>query len=390
LKAGVGRNCEPAGPSALLYRPEPATRKSLRVLMTLDAVGGVWRYAMDLGSALAARGIAIIFAGLGLKASQSQIEEARQIGELVWLDAPLDWTADSPSELDVIPELLSRLVEEWRIDLVHLNLPSQAFGLALPVPVVVVSHSCVVSWFRAVRNAEVPPDWQWQKRRNRAGFDAAGAVIAPSRSHADLLLACYGPIDNLKVIHNAVESDFPAIPKEPLVLAAGRWWDDGKNGRALDSAAALCSWPICMAGATDGPNGQSITLHHARPQGELPNTDLRAIMSRAGIVVSPSIFEPFGLAVLEAARARAALVLSDIPTFRELWDGAAMFADPHDAPAFAAAINRFAADADLRVEFGHRAQLRAQRFSLASQATAVIDVYDAVLARTGRPFRAWG
>jgi glycosyltransferase involved in cell wall biosynthesis len=345
---------------------------------------------MDLGSGLADQGIEIVFAGFGPPASQSQIDEAELIGELVWLDAPLDWTTDSQAGLDVIPTLLSRLIEERRIDLVHLNLPSQAYGLALPVPLVVVSHSCVVSWFRAVRNADVPPDWQWQKHRNRVGFDAADAVIAPSRSHADLMLACYGPIDNLKVIHNGVESDFPTVPREPFVFAAGRWWDEGKNGKILDSAATLCPWPICVAGATGGPNGQNIAFHHARLLGELPNKDVREIMGRAGIVVSPSIFEPFGLAVLEAARARAALVLADIPTFRELWDGAAVFADPHDASAFAAAINGLAADADLRAEFGQRAYLRAQRFSLSAQVAAVVGVYDVVLAKAGQPLEAWG
>ena len=54
-------------------------------------------------------------------------------------------------------------------------------------------------------------------------------------------------------------------------------------------------------------------------------------MARAAIFVSSSVYEPFGLAVLEAAGSGAALVLSDIPTFRELWDEAALFAPPGDA-----------------------------------------------------------
>ncbi len=49
------------------------------------------------------------------------------------------------------------------------------------------------------------------------------------------------------------------------------------------------------------------------------------------IFVSTSLYEPFGLAVLEAAQAGCPLVLSDIATFRELWDGAAIFFPPGDA-----------------------------------------------------------
>ncbi len=45
----------------------------------------------------------------------------------------------------------------------------------------------------------------------------------------------------------------------------------------------------------------------------------------ATVFASMARYEPFGLAVLEAAQAGMRLVLSDIPTFRELWDGAAIF-----------------------------------------------------------------
>ena len=61
----------------------------------------------------------------------------------------------------------------------------------------------------------------------------------------------------------------------------------------------------------------------ARPARAAPRS--RAGSARCPIFVSAARYEPFGLAVLEAAQAGCALVLSDIPTFRELWDGAALF-----------------------------------------------------------------
>ena len=63
-------------------------------------------------------------------------------------------------------------------------------------------------------------------------------------------------------------------------------------------------------------------------------------LARQPIFVSTALYEPFGLAVLEAAQAGCALVLSDIPTFRELWDGAARFVPARDDGALACAIER--------------------------------------------------
>ena len=66
-----------------------------RTLMTLEAVGGVWRYAMDLAATLRDHGVTTVFAGFGPLPSEAQRQEAEGIGELVWNNAPLDWTADS-------------------------------------------------------------------------------------------------------------------------------------------------------------------------------------------------------------------------------------------------------------------------------------------------------
>ncbi len=362
------------------FSAEPhAPGNTPHILLTLDAVGGVWRYAMDLAAGLAQRGYAFTFLGFGPAPSASQRHEAEQLGSLLWGDAPLDWLAADEHDLDAIPALVRTVVDQRGIDLVHLNLPSQACGLALDIPVLVMSHSCVVTWFAAVRGSSVPPAWQWQYDRNRAGFDAADIVLAPSRSHADMLRASYGPIDALSVVHNGTRATFPAAHKEPVVFAAGRWWDEGKNGAALDGAASHAAWPVVMAGASTGPNGQQVTLRNAMALGELPHAEVVQWMARASVVASPSRYEPFGLAPLEAARAGAALVLSDIPTYRELWDGAALFAHPDEPRAFADAANRYACDDALRHEFAHRARQRAGHYTLDSQTTAMDAVYKGLL-----------
>ena len=103
-------------------------------------------------------------------------------------------------------------------------------------------------------------------------------------------------------------------------------------------------------------------------------------MRRASIFVAPSIYEPFGLAILEAARAGTPLVLADIPTFRELWDVAAIFAPPRDAAAIAAAINMLAADRRLRSALARSARARAQQFTRERQADAMLAAYEDAMA----------
>ncbi|MGF9694394.1 glycosyltransferase family 4 protein [Rhizobium sp. 0TCS1.26] len=353
-----------------------------KILMTLDAVGGVWRYAMDLAAGLSAQGSEVVFAGFGPQPSADKRCEAEAIGDLVWLDAPLDWMVSDPQDLAGIPDLLSDLVSRHGVDLVHLNLPTQAANLRVDVPVVAVSHSCVVTWFAGVRRQDVPDDWAWQKHLNAQGLRRADRVIAPSRAHADMLEACYGPMPHLTVVHNASRVAVLASSpnREPFALAAGRWWDDGKNGLVLDQAAASTNWPVVMAGPTTGPNGQSVTLANVDHRGELGHAATMDLMRRAAIFVSPSVYEPFGLAPLEAARLGAALILADIPTYRELWDGAALFAEASDPQAFADAINRLAERPVLRANLSRRARGISRRFTPEVQAEQTSRIYASLLS----------
>lgn len=354
-----------------------------RVLMTVDAVGGVWRYGVDAARGLAARGIDVLLAGLGPPPSDVQRAELDAIpgAELVWLEETLDWLVDEEQALDDLPAKLQALVCEASIDLVQLNAPTQAAGVSLPVPVVVMSHSCVVTWWQAVRAGELPPTWTWQRERNRRGLLAADLVVAPSRSHAAALARAYGAIPDTVVVPNTTRPVAGAPARRPEVFAAARWWDPGKNAAGLDAAAALCRWPVVMAGATRGPNGEAAEIRNARAIGELSGAETRARLGAASIVACPSLYEPFGLVALEAASSGAALVLADIATFRELWSGAALFADPLDPAAFAAALDRLSQDGAERRRLGEAARARAATFGPDRQIDGLVAAYRAATGR---------
>ncbi|TPL12380.1 glycosyltransferase family 4 protein [Mesorhizobium sp. B2-4-14] len=356
-----------------------------RILMTTDAVGGVWQYSLDLSRELAAAGNSVVLAGLGPPPSAEQAEEARSFAALEWLKTPPDWMTHDQCDLDQLPEELRELARVYAIDLIHLNAPAQAAGLDLPCPVVAVSHSCVVTWLHAVRGEAVANDWAWQRDRNRAGLDRADAVVAPSRSHADMLEICYGPIPRLSVVYNSAAPGPATEHRETFVFAAARWWDEGKNAAVLDGAAAIAEWPFFAAGPLDGPEGQNARLQHCVSLGPIPHEEVRRLMARAGIFVSTSHYEPFGLAALEAAMAGTPLVLADIGTYREIWNGAALFFDARDQHALAGCIARLVHDDVLRRQLGQRAARRARKFSPRSQATAMREIHEqAAMAATER------
>jgi glycosyltransferase involved in cell wall biosynthesis len=350
--------------------------------MTLDAVGGVWRYSVDLVRCLAAEGIECVLVGFGPAPSEAQQRECRDLRNvtLTWTRQPLDWMVEEEAALDEVGDTLVALGREWDVDLLHLNLPAQAAMIGREVPIVITSHSCIATWWLAVRSDALPPAWQWQRTLTRRGLMRADAVMTPSASHGNALLEAYGPMETLHIVPNSTAMASPVNADEPFVFAAGRWWDDGKNPVTLDAAAAQSRWPVIMAGAVSGPNGQSVRLQHALLLGELSADSTFDWMRRAGIFASTAIYEPFGLAVLEAAARGAALALSDIPTFRELWEGAALFVRPDDAEGLAAAINRLADDATLRRRLGQLARARAEVFTSDRQVAGVLGVYAAALA----------
>lgn len=346
-----------------------------RLLMTTDAVGGVWRYALDLARGLGDHGVETTLLGFGPRPRRGQRAEAERVAQLVWSDLPLDWMARDAAELAGVPEVVALHAEDSRADLVQVNVPSQAAGLDIDIPVVAASHSCVASWFHVVRGADLPASWRWQRELTGKGLAAARAVVTPSAAFARVLARCYPGLGPVTVVPNATAALPSTNARQPCAYAAARWWDEGKNAATLDAAAGLFRHPILAAGSTTGPDGQQVTFRHARSLGQLEQAAMHDVAASAELFISPSIYEPFGLAALEAARLGAALVLSDIPTYREIWEDAALFADPHDPAGFAAALDRLAEDRGLRGALRKVAADRAAAFSVPAQARRMRNLY---------------
>lgn len=349
-----------------------------RVLMTCDAVGGVWRYAVDLARGLRDEGVETLLVGVGPRPEAGGLAADLDGIALEWLDRPPVWMAPDPAAVRGLPDEIAALARGFRAELVHLNQLGEAAGIEIDAPVVVGAHSCLATWWAAMRDGPPPADWGWRLAHERAGLLRAGVVLAPSRSHAAAMKRAYGEgAPAARVVPNACAAPVGPGPKSPFALAAGRWWDPGKNLALLDAAAALCRWPVVLGGALAGPDGARVEVRHARALGRRTPEEMRALMASAAIFVSPSRYEPFGLAALEAAHAGAALVLADIPTYRELWDGAAAFVDPGDPRGLAEILDALAADDARREALGAAARARAARHSPRAQMEALRSAYAA-------------
>ena len=357
-----------------------------QLFLTADSVGGVWQYATELAGALGPRGYDITLALLGPAPSAAQRAMLRPDVTLLETGLPLDWTAPDAATVAETGAAIFRLAAAHRADLVQLNQPALAADAAFAVPVVAVAHSCVGTWWHSVRgDAPEPADFAWQTALMARGLGRADAVVAPSRAFAHALQVRYALPNLPHVVHNgrAPFANRPGALQE-FAFTAGRLWDEGKNVATLDSVAARLDIPFKAAGALTGTNGQSVALKHLQALGRLEEAGIAMCLSARPVFVSAARYEPFGLAVLEAALAGCALVLADIPSFRELWDGAALFVEPMDDAVFGDAIKGLVRDEGARRARGNLARRRACRYTPARMAEAMDDLFDGFFASVGR------
>ena len=355
-----------------------------RVLMTADAVGGVWDYALQLAEGLGTCGVEVTLATMGPLPRDDQRAAAREVPglRLVESDYRLEWAEHPWDDVARAGSWLLELEAQAQPDIVHLN--GYAHGaLAWNAPAVVVAHSCVCSWWSAVRGAEAPEEWAAYRRAVRDGLRAATAVVAPSAAMLHALSAHYGAVTGTVVPNGRDAAQFHTGPKEPLVLSAGRLWDEAKNVAALASIAHGLPWPVALAGERQNAPGEPVHDGPVEYLGRLSSADLRSWMARASIYAMPARYEPFGLSILEAGLSGCALVLGDIPSLREHWDGAAAFVAPDDREALRSAIEGLIDSPARRSELGRRARDRGQEFTVGRMADAYRRLYEGLLCPSG-------
>lgn len=115
--------------------------------------------------------------------------------------------------------------------------------------------------------------------------------------------------------------------------------------------------------------------------GYVPESDLPDLYSGAAVFVYPSIFEGFGLPVLEAMACGTPVITSNSSSLPEVVGEAGLMVDPYDEEAWARTILRVVEDRQLRNELAERSVQQAARFSWRRTAELTLAVYREVGAR---------
>ncbi|HEY0566294.1 MAG TPA: glycosyltransferase family 4 protein [Terriglobales bacterium] len=355
----------------------------MRVLVTADTLGGVWTYTRELVTQLVRRGHEVVLVSLG------NIPNAEQT---TWLDGlarvdfrptafKLEWMQDCEADLQESSDYLLQIISETRPDLLHSS--QYCYGaLDCNIPKVVVAHSDVMSWWWAV-HGEAPPENDWIRSYRKIvhrGLHAADGVVAVSRWMVSELNRLYGEFQRQRVIYNGRNAAHfsPYMPKEALAVSVGRLWDSGKNTKLL--AKCNAPLPVCIAGVESNPEtGEIIQWRHdvsveLRPQQS--EAQMRMLLGRASIYVATSQYEPFGLAPLEAALSRCAILANDIDTFHELWGDRALYFRHNDVEDLKRQLQRLRDDVRLRTDLANAAYQHAlAHFSASKMCEQYVDLY---------------
>jgi glycosyltransferase involved in cell wall biosynthesis len=117
--------------------------------------------------------------------------------------------------------------------------------------------------------------------------------------------------------------------------------------------------------------------------GYVPAADLPLLYSAASLAAMPSVYEGFGLPVLEAMACGTPVVCSQTSSLPELGGTAARYFDPYDVEAMADVIRAVWTDDNMRAEMSRQGLSEAVKFSWSRAAEETYQVYEAILAQRG-------
>jgi len=278
--------------------------------------------------------------------------------------------------------LLPRILREVRPDLVHFT--NYLAPLATGVPYVVSVHDMSLS---------VLPECHTLKKRLLtsslvpAVARAARLVLTPSESTRRDVIRLIGlDPSRVRVIPYAASPIFRPTPgdarhleaaygvRSPYLLYVGTLEPRKNLARTLRAfariAASLPEHQFVLVGQR-GWKYRDILREAARPEiagrvsfpGYVPEADLPALYTNATCFVYPSLYEGFGLPVVEAMACGTAVLTSRSASLSEIAEGAALLVDPRDEVALANAMHALATDDALRRDLARRGADRARTFS---------------------------
>ncbi|AXC14611.1 Glycosyltransferase [Acidisarcina polymorpha] len=360
----------------------------MRVLLTTDTIGGVWTYTRELTEGLLRASVAVALVSFGRLPSEDQLAWCHTVAgrhpalfEYHFSDTPLEWMSDNECVYELGVPLLQRVAREFRADLLHSN--QYCFGrFPHGIPRLVTAHSDVISWSKACTSEALEPG-RWittYKTLVQEGLLAADTLVAPTRWMLDALTSTFQVPRRILVVGNGrtISSRRRSTARSMQAVSVGRLWDPAKNLSLLSSLPA--SVPIFVAGEQRyGEAGIPGLVETFTSLGPLSEEAVLSLFRSSSIYLCTSIYEPFGLAPLEAALCGCAVLANDIPSLREVWgDAARYFAD---APTLSFLLEELISNPEELRRCQKQSLRRAQHWTAQRMTSGYMSIYRSLLAR---------
>ena len=362
----------------------------MHVLMTADTIGGVWTYCRELVTQLSRRGIRVTLVSFGEipTAAQNEWTEGLENVSLHPTAFRLEWMQDAQGDLEQSAALLKDIVAETKPDILHLN--QFYYGsIDCDLPRIVVVHSDVVSWWVGVHGAE-PPESEWIRTYQEnvvRGLAGADIVVAPTQWMLDETRRHYGEPRETAVVYNGRDARLfsPYETKESFAISVGRLWDAGKQATLLLQSDLPLD--TILVGSEQSPAGAVASAQSAgqfprlKMKGPQTEAQLRQLFARAEMYIATSRYEPFGLAPLEAALSRCAVIANDIPSLREVWADDALYFERNNPESLLLTIQELASNSSRLGEYADRAFERARtQYTSEKMAEEYLKLYRSLVA----------
>jgi glycosyltransferase involved in cell wall biosynthesis len=208
------------------------------------------------------------------------------------------------------------------------------------------------------------------------------ALVCISQATAEALLARFpgasgkvvvAPLGVAPALSAPLEGEFQDLPAPGFVLAVGTLEPRKNLPRLIEAFAALPreaqdAHPLVVVGARGWQTGP--TLAALRSLGDrckrvdrVSDAVLAELYRRCALFCYPSLAEGFGLPVLEAMAAGAAVITSNVSSLPEVGGDAVAYVDPHDPASIAGGIERLLRSPPHRAQLGRLARARSRQFS---------------------------
>lgn len=359
-----------------------------------DHFPGIGRYTFHLAQALTAREDIRLTLIVNPRARDSRFPRPQDAFPRAAL-LPVPMSPFSPAAQWLIPQLVVRT----RADVYHS--PYYIFPYLIPLPIVVTLHDTIPTRFPAYFSP-------FKRRLIRAlkalAIRRAAHLLADSRATARDVVGFYRAAPSrITVAPLAPAPQFRPHDEEEIAIVRARYAlptpyflfvgsaKPHKNlallhrvWQRLEARWGPTTPTLVLVGPLRETGGRDPAIPQARYLDFVPEEDLPALYAGAHAFLFPSLYEGFGLPVLEAMACRVPVLCSDIPALAEVTAGACWRLPPQDEEAWLRAVEILWHEDTAREAWAEKALARAAEFSWPKTAALTVKAYHQALTRDHR------